>query len=349
MEALDAIFRRQSLALRHDFTSGLLILDADITGMPCGKKAEGSAKGYFSTKGIRYGRQMGRVLAAQYEEVVIDRLYPGNLQLTKTLRPMILDAEQTLSLDAASRKRTLIRVDAGGGSRDEVNWVLGRGYQIHCKDISSSRAEALAGAVKTWVNDPKRQGRQLGWVELDSQEYVRPVRRLAIRFFKKRGVLHHALLISTLEPQEVIGLLGLPVHLAHDPQAVILAYATLYDQRGGTVEIEIKESKQGIGINKRSKHRFAAQQIVMLLGSLAHNIIVWSRRWLTAEAPRLAGYGALRMVRDLFHVAGLLGFDPQGRLTHITLNRAAPLAAELAAALGQLLGPAKVEIKVGAI
>jgi hypothetical protein len=122
-------------------------------------------------------------------------------------------------------------------------------------------------------------------------------------------------LLSTLEPREVIGLLGLPAHLIRDPQAVALAYATLYDQRGGTVEVEIKESKQGIGINKRSKQRFAAQQMVMLLGSLAHNIIVWSRRWLTAEAPRLAGYGALRMVRDLFQVAGLLGFDPEGRLT----------------------------------
>jgi len=216
MQALDAIFRQRSLALRHDFTSGLLVLDADITGLPCGKKAEGSMKGYFSTAGIGYGRQMGRPLAAQYEEVVIDRLYPGNLQLTKTLRPMILDAEQTLSLDAEGRKRTLIRVDAGGGSIDEVNWVLGRGYQIHCKDISGAGAEAMAGGVKTWVHDPKRQGRQLGWVELDSQEYVLPVRRLAIRFIKKRGVLQHALLISTLEPKEVISLLGLPIHLLHD-------------------------------------------------------------------------------------------------------------------------------------
>ena len=55
------------------------------------------------------------------------------------------------------------------------------------------------------------------------------------------------------------------------------------------------------------------------------------------------------MVRDLFQVAGLLGFDPQGQLTHITLNRAAPFAAELAAALGKLLRPTKVEIKVGTI
>jgi hypothetical protein len=29
---------------------------------------------------------MGRVLAAQHEEVVIDRLYPGYLQLTKESR-----------------------------------------------------------------------------------------------------------------------------------------------------------------------------------------------------------------------------------------------------------------------
>src|SRR4030095_8250476 len=55
MQALDAIFRRQSLALRHDFTSGLLILDADITGLPCGKKAEGSMKGYSS----QFGRNLG--------------------------------------------------------------------------------------------------------------------------------------------------------------------------------------------------------------------------------------------------------------------------------------------------
>jgi hypothetical protein len=62
---------------------------------------------------------------------------------------------------------------------------------------------------------------------------------------------------------------------------VTLAYSPLYDKRAGTVELEIKESKQGVGIGKRSKKRFAAQQMVMLLGSLAHNLSVWARRWLT--------------------------------------------------------------------
>jgi hypothetical protein len=104
----------------------------------------------------------------------------------------------------------------------------------------------------------------------------------------------HALLISTLEPAEVIGMLGLPKHLVHDADAVVLAYGTLYDKRGGAVETEIKESKQGIGITKRSKKRFEAQQMVMLLGSLAHNLIVWSRRWVTVDALR---FGIVRLTK----------------------------------------------------
>src|SRR5262249_1586767 len=126
------------------------------------------------------------------------------------------------------------------------------------------------------------------------------------------------------------------------------AYSALYDKRGGTVEVEIKESKQGIGINKRSKKRFAAQQMVILLGSLAHNILVWSRRWLTADAPRFAKYGALRIVPDLFHINGLLEFDDAGQLIRITLNKAAPYVREIASALEKLLTTTGVAIEVGA-
>ena len=37
-----------------------------------------------------------------------------------------------------------------------------------------------------------------------------------------------------------------------------------------------KGDKQGLGISKRSKKRFEAQQMEMLLGSLAHNVVAWS-------------------------------------------------------------------------
>jgi hypothetical protein len=42
--------------------------------------------------------------------------------------------------------------------------------------------------------------------------------------------------------------------------------------------------------------------MVMLLGTLALNVLAWSRRWLTPAAAQLAGYGALRLVRDVLGI-----------------------------------------------
>ena len=102
------------------------------------------------------------MIAAPYEEVVIDRLYPGNLHLTQVLRQLVEDLEKTLALDEEKRQRTIIRMDAGGGSFEEINWLLGRGYEIHGKDISAARAEWLAQSVTRWVPDPQHPHRQMG-------------------------------------------------------------------------------------------------------------------------------------------------------------------------------------------
>ena len=224
----------------------------------------------------------------------------------------------------------------------------GSDYQVHCKDYSSARARNLAATVLTWADDPRNPRRQLGWVTEAADEYILPVHRLAARWQKKNGQWCYAVIISTLEPSDLIELTGQPSDRVKDQHLVMGAYAAFYDQRGGTIEIEIKEDKQGVAMAKRSKKRFAAQQMVMLLGSLAHNIIVWSRRWLSEEAARFARYGALRMVRDLFHVSGLLEFNDAGEALRITLNRAALGVRELAQALTKLLAPEAVEIRVGA-
>ena len=149
-QAVDFIFRQHSKAYRHNYRRQWQLLDIDMTGMPCSKRAELSAKGYFSTKGIRYGRQLGRVVATHYQEIVTDRLYPGNVQLSKSLRQLVALTEETLELNDYRRRRTILRIDAGGGSLDEVNWLLARGYQLHGKDISAKRAEGWAYTVKQW-------------------------------------------------------------------------------------------------------------------------------------------------------------------------------------------------------
>ena len=129
-----------------------------MSGMPCGPKAAFASKGYFAKQRNRRGRQWGRVLATRYEEVVVDRLFDGKTQLNKALQPLMQAAEQTWRWTSASEERTLVRLDAGGGSVDDVNWLLGQGYQVHGKDYSSARAQRLAASVQYWVDDPKGAG-----------------------------------------------------------------------------------------------------------------------------------------------------------------------------------------------
>ena len=347
--ALDSIYRQHRQGYRHDYTATWQLLDVDMSGLPCGKKAVCASKGYFAKQRNRRGRQLGRVLATRYEEVVVDRLFEGTTQLTTALQPLVQAAERTLALDERKRTRTLVRIDAGGGSLDDVNWLLSRGYQVHGKDYSHRRAQRLMQSVQHWVDDPKVAGRQVGWVEIPAPEYVRPVRRVAVRCRKSNGQWGVGVLLSTLDAASVLALTQLPAQSQADPTTVLLAYVYLYDQRGGGVETSFKGDHQGLGSTKRSKKRFEAQQMVLLLGTLAHNVVIWARRWLTktARPSKLRHYGLLRLVRDVFHISGFLVFDAPGQLRQIVLNRGAPLALTLVPVLAELLAPAHVAISLG--
>lgn len=99
-----------------------------------------------------------------------------------------------------------------------------------------------------------------------------------------------------------------------------------YDLRAGGVETSFKEAKQGLGVHKRNKKSFEAQEMLMLLSQLAQNLIVWARNSLALSMPKLKKFGMLRMVRDTFQIMGQLKFDSQGNLTEVTLNESNPLA-----------------------
>jgi len=132
---------------------------------------------------------------------------------------------------------------------------------------------------------------------------------------------------------------------AADPTAVLAAYVTFYDQRGGGIETSLKGDKQGLGLTKRHKKRFEAQYMLVLLGSLVHNVVVWARRWLSC--PQIQHDGILRMVRDVFHVSGLLGFDAFGSVVEIVLNQEACLARSFIRPLQALLAPLHVVVNLG--
>src|SRR5258707_4438074 len=326
-QAIDSIYRQQSQGYPHDYQASFQVLDVDMSGLPCGPKAAFATKGYFAKQRNRRGRQLGHVLASRYGETVVDRLFEGKTQLTRALQPLVLAAEETLQLTQDKRRQTIVRVDAGGGSLADVNWLLFRGYLVHCKDYSGRQAKRLAQSVQEWSVDPHQPEREFGWVTEAAEAYVRPVKRIAVRCRKPDGTFAYGVLISALSAQQALTLTGQPLCLLEDVAAVLLAYVTFYDQRGGGVETSFKGDKQGLGIGKRSKKRFEAQQMLLLLGSLAHNVIVWARGWLAS--PALQHYGTLRMVRDVFHISGFLLTDASGQLIQVVLNQAAPLALAL--------------------
>jgi hypothetical protein len=102
-QALTTIVRQHAQAYRHDYTAEWQILDADLSGMPCGKKAECATKGYFPQQRYRRGRQLARVLATRYHEIVVDQLFNGTTSLRSALRALMTAAEQVLELDEAKR------------------------------------------------------------------------------------------------------------------------------------------------------------------------------------------------------------------------------------------------------
>lgn len=347
-QALDTIFRQHAQAYQHAYRRTWQVLDVDMSGMPCGPKAALACHGYFGRQHRkRRGRQLGRVVASAYDEVVVDRLYSGTTQLTTALQPLVQAAETTLALDAPRRHRTILRMDAGGGSVKDVNWLLARGYHVHGKVYQHRLVDKFIASVKTWYDDPKVKGRQVGRVEHTPSEYVRSVSLVAARRRLKNGQWRRDVIVSTLPPAAVLKLVGRPLTDRSNERAVLLAYLAFYDQRGGGVEMAFKSDKQGLGLTSRSMKRFEAQQMLVYLTTLAHNVLVWTRRLLAEAAPRLAHYGMLRLVRDVWSIPGWLAVDPGGRLRALVLLAAHPLAAELGPSLAALISPEQTAVYLG--
>ena len=137
--------------------------------------------------------------------------------------------------------------------------------------------------------------------------------------------------------------------VVQDPVAVGLAYVYFYDQRGGGIETSLKEDKQGLGLGKRNKKRFEAQQVLTQLTTLAHNVLTWAKQWLAPAAPPVARLGIRRLVREVFGISGVLEFTPSGGLQGILLNEADRWTPRLLVGLQALVRPSPVVINWGEI
>ena len=89
--------------------------------------------------------------------------------------------------------------------------------------------------------------------------------------------------------------------------------------------------------------------MLTLLEALAHNILVWARHWLAHWCPRIAQWGLLRLVRDAFHMNGLIFLDPDAHIINIVFSRADPFAKELHTGFSALLAQEQIAITLGEI
>jgi len=335
-QALQTIYRRYGAGYGHHYGRGWQLLDVDMSGLPAGRQGEGVEKGYFPKQKGKRGRQLGRVYATLYDEIVNERLYGGKTQLNRSLTQLVTEAETILNFNPGFRKRTILRVDGGGGNDADINWLLARGYQLLVKVTHWKRVAKLADTVAVWETDPQDPRRQAGWVQLPFA-YDQPTRQLAVRCQGKKGKWQTTILVFNLDDDQLHWLTEQGKRTFPSPYDPIWSAVYAYDLRGGAVETAIKGSKQGLAITKRNKKSFHGQAMLLLLGQLAYNLTAWVRNGLASCQTRLQQFGMLRMVRDAFHIAGRIHFDNRGHIVQISLNQAHDLAASFIDAFASFL------------
>ena len=153
--------------------------------------------------------------------------------------------------------------------------------------------------------------------------FVRPTRQDAVRTpaDAKPGGFHHAV--------------GCTSRLERDLQQVVA-----HDDARAGMEADLKGDKRGLGLATLRQRRLAAQQVLVFLVELAHNVLVWSRRWLAEPAPRLASFGIVRLVQAVWAVPGRVKRTPAG-LQRVRLRRAHPWARQVSRGLRLLLAPSE--------
>jgi hypothetical protein len=301
----DALFRQYSQTVCHDFDEAWLVMDIDLTGLRASKQAEQSCKGYFSGQRNQYGRQVMRVSIPTYHETLLSSLYPGNQPGNATFKPTLALIQQRLNLSKEQRRRTILRCDAGFGTDENVNWGLWQQFQVLMKGYSGRRAQLWAARIAddAWLNVAAGRGRQMA-VAVNPPRFGRHVNLFVLRWPGKKK-LHYATLVSSLSQLS--------------PEATW----RLYDGRGAA-EVEIKADKQGLRLPRRRKRSFAAQEALILLTDIAHNILSWVHHGILEDTP-FADFGTERMVDELLCIPGTVEYMG-GKLHKVALLNTHPYA-----------------------
>jgi len=218
--------------------------------------------------------------------------------------------------DRCQRRHVLLRLDAGFGSDANINWLLHRGYQVLSKGYSSKRAAAFARQIKQWQQVDHRKWIAPGPTHLCGR-YYRRTQTVVLRWQVPRSRrFKHALLICSFCDRAI-------VHVSD-----------LYDDRA-SIENEIKADKGGLLLPRRRKKHANAQEALVLLTDLAHNILAWPRRFGAAES-KIGHVGIYFIINEILPIPGKVLFQDR-HLVKLRLKATHPLAKPVLSCLGRLL------------
>lgn len=335
-------------------------IDIDLSGMPASKKAECSTKGYFAGEKNIHGRQLSRIVFPKTQEIISESLYPGNKTSCKAFKPMVEKMERILNLtDKSQRGLIRLRLDAGFGTDENINYALCRGYHLLVKMYSGKRAKKLADSVKEWVDispSSDNNSRQVGWVT-EPYRYSKKTKQLAIRTMKDKKY-QYSVIVTT--------------YMDADIQTTI----DDYDGRSGVPESSFCQDNQGLGNKNRRKRGFDAQRMLMLLTQLAHNLIRWIQKWMITAVEQsleeqslpetsdgiistdksspekaiktLKEFGMKRFVRQILCLTGKVKIK-EGKVLSIVINPLYPLVRRIIIAFKALLKPYGIMVSLDEI
>jgi hypothetical protein len=164
-----------------------------------------------------------------------------------SLADLVIDAETVLNLNAACRKRTILRLDGGGGNdaggndaggnnaggnNADINWLLARGYKLLVKVTHWKRVEKLAATVSDWQTDPTDPRRQAGWVTAPFS-YDQPTSQLAVRCQGQQGNWRTTVLVFNLADDPLHWLVRQRKRASTTSASAIWSAVYAYDLRCG--------------------------------------------------------------------------------------------------------------------
>ena len=242
--------------------------------------------------------------------------------------------KKTIFSTIEKRGRVRLRFDAGFGTDANINYALWRGYPLIGKMYNSRRVRKLADTVEAWVSLPTRKGikgREAGWVK-HPHRYARQTVQVAVRTPKKDGTWSVAVLVST------------------DTTATLAALVYEYDRRSGAPENSFCQDYQALSLRKYRKSGFIAQQVLLLLAELAHNLMIWMKAWFIEAVEKsqdasertenahqkttemLQSRGLKRLRRDILAIPGKVCFEGNQKVVGIRINPLYPMITHVSTA-----------------